>query len=94
MSTKIVRFPHEFLRRKKQSSLTPLMIDTLLAACQKQREKIPYGPMDIKRSFMALVNRGLIVRRHANTNEETEQLWQVTTEAISMLRVKGIDVIC
>ena len=43
---------------------------------------------------MALINRGLIVRRYADTNEDTEQLWQVTAEAISMLRVKGINVIC
>ena len=94
MTTKIIEFPYEFLKRTKQSSLTPLMIDTLLAACQKQKEKIPYGPADIKRSFMALINRGLIVRRPADTNEDTEQLWQVTAEAISMLRVKGIDVTC
>ena len=94
MTTKIIEFPHEFLKRKKQPSLTPSMIDTLLAACQKQKEKIAYGPADIKRSFMALINRGLIVRRPADTNEDTEQLWQVTAEAISMLRVKGIDVTC
>jgi hypothetical protein len=94
MTTKIIEFPYEFLKRKNQPSLTPLMIDTLLAACQKQKEKIPYGPVDIKRSFMALINRGLIVRRPADTNEDMEQLWQVTAEAISMLRIKGIDVTC
>jgi len=94
MSTKVIEFPYEFLKRKKQASLTPLMIDTLLAACQKQKEKIPYGPADIKRSFMALINRGLIVRKPTVTNEDTGQLWQVTAEAISMLRVKGIDVTC
>ena len=41
MTTKIIEFPYEFLKRKKQPSFTPLMIDTLLAACQKQKEKNP-----------------------------------------------------
>jgi hypothetical protein len=45
-----------------QLNLTPLMIDTLLVACERQKEKVPFGPTDIKRSFMALVNRGLIIR--------------------------------
>lgn len=42
MTTKIVGFPYEFLKRTKHPSLTPLMIDTLLPACQE--EKSPNGP--------------------------------------------------
>ena len=48
MTTKIIEFPYEFLKREKQPSLTPLMIDTLLAACQKQKEKILYGARGYK----------------------------------------------
>ena len=94
MKSKIIHLPYGYFIQNKQLNLTPLMIDTLLVACEKQKEKIPFGPMDIKRSFMALINRGLIVRRPADTNEDTEQLWQVTAEAISMRRIKGIDVSC
>jgi hypothetical protein len=65
------------------------MIDTLLAACEKQQEKIPFGPSDIKRSFMALVNRGLITREEVNIRENKELQWQVSKQAISMLKTLG-----
>ncbi len=66
------------------------MIDTLLAACEKQKEKLPFGPADIKRSFVALVSRGLIIRREINK----EYQWQVTKLAISMLKNLGVIVGC
>ena len=48
------------------------------------------GPADIKRSFMALINRGLTVRRPADTNEDTEQLWQVTLRQFQCLGLKTL----
>jgi len=90
MKSKIIHLPYGYFKRNKQLNLTPLMIDTLLAACEKQQEKIPFGPTDIKRSFIALVNRGLITREEINK----EFQWQVTKLAISMLKNLGVVVAC
>ena len=90
MKSKIIRLPYGYFVRNRQLNLTPLMIDTLLAACEKQKEKIPFGPADIKRSFVALVSRGLITREEV----DKESQWQVTKLAISMLKNLGIIVAC
>ena len=90
MKSKIIHLPYGYFIRNKQLNLTPLMIDTLLAACEKQKEKIPFGPADIKRSFVALVSRGLITREEV----DKESQWQVTKLAISMLKNLGIIVAC
>ena len=90
MKSKIVHLPYGYFIRNKQLNLTPLMIDTLLAACEKQKEKIPFGPADIKRSFVALVSRGLITREEV----DKESQWQVTKLAISMLKNLGVIVAC
>jgi hypothetical protein len=94
MKSKIIRLPYGYFIRNKQLNLTPLMIDTLLVACEKQKEKVPFGPTDIKRSFMALVNRGLITREEVNILEKKELQWQVTKQAISMLETLGVIVAC
>ena len=90
MKSKIIHLPYGYFIRNKQLNLTPLMIDTLLAACEKQKENVPFGPADIKRSFVALVSRGLITREEVNK----ESQWQVTKLAISMLKNLGIIVAC
>ena len=90
MKSKIIHLPYGYFIRNKQLNLTPLMIDTLLAACEKQKEHVSFGPADIKRSFIALVNRGLIVREQVNK----EFQWQVTKLAVSMLTNLGVLVTC
>jgi len=90
MKSKIIHLPYGYFMRNRQLNLTPLMIDTLLAACEKQQEKVPFGPNDIKRSFMALVNRGLIIRETVNMLEKKELQWQVSKQAISMLKNLGV----
>ena len=94
MKSKIIHLPYGYFIRNKQLNLTPLMIDTLLAACEKQKENIPFGPADIKRSFIALVNRGLITREEVSVHEKKEFQWQVSKQAISMLKFLGIVVAC
>src|ERR1700686_1017273 len=94
MKSKIIHLPYGYFKKNKQLNLTPLMIDTLLTACGKQTEKIPFGPADIKGSFSALVNRGLIIRKEVTLHHHTELLWQVTREAISMLKMLGVIVAC
>jgi hypothetical protein len=90
MKSKISHLPYGYFIRNRQLNLTPLMIDTLLIACEKQKEKVPFGPTDIKRSFVVLVNRGLITREEVNK----ELQWQVTKLAISMLKNLGVIVGC
>ena len=90
MKSKIIHLPYGYFIRNKQLNLTPLMIDTLLAACEKQKKRVPFGPADIKRSFVALVSRGLIIREEVNK----EFQWQVSTLAISMLKNLGVIVAC
>jgi hypothetical protein len=93
MTTKIISFPRGHFQRKKQPPLSSLMIDALLRACKKQKEGTPFGPTDIKGSFTSLITRGLIVSKEITINEHTAS-WQVTTEAIAMLKAKGIEVPC
>ena len=91
MITKIISFPRWYFERKKQTPLSSLMIVALLAACKKQKKRTPFGPCDIRGSFTSLITRGLIIRNEATINELTSS-WQVTTEAIAMLRAIGIAV--
>ena len=91
MKSKIIHLPYGYFIRNKELNLTPLMIDTLVAACEKQKENVPFGPADIKRSFVALVSRGLITREEVN-NKEFQ--WQVTKLAISMLKNLGMILAC
>ena len=70
------------------------MIVALLAACEKQKKGIPFGPGDIRGSFTSLITRGLIIRKEVTVHEHTESLWQVTTEAIAMLMNRGIEAPC
>ena len=93
MTTKILSFPRGYFESKKQPPLTLLMIDALLAACEKQNKRTPFGPCDIKGSFTSLIKRGLIVRKEVPFTEHTAS-WQVTTEAIAMLKALGIVVAC
>ncbi|HEV8083194.1 MAG TPA: hypothetical protein VGP55_08345 [Chitinophagaceae bacterium] len=94
MKSKLISFPDGHFERKKPHPLTSLMINTLLDACEKQKEGIRFGPTDIKGSLGVLITRGLIVRREVAINKHIESLWQVSPEAIEMLKVNGISVTC
>ena len=92
MIAKNISFPRGYFERKKPP-LSSLMIDALLAACEKQKKRTPYGPSDIRGSFTSLIKRGLIIRKEVTITEHTAS-WQVTTEAIAMLEALGIVVAC
>ena len=94
MKSKLISFPNGHFVRKKTHPLTSLMLNTLLDACEKQKEGIHFGPIDIKGSLAVLIGRGLIVRKEVAVNKHTESLWQVSAEAIEMLKVSGINVTC
>ena len=82
-----ILFPVTFYGDKK---LDPGWVQSLYHRGKKQKEKIPFGPADIKRSFVALVSRGLITREEVDKQSQ----WQVTKLAISMLKNLGVIVAC
>lgn len=94
MKSKLISFPYGHFEREKKPPLTSLMINTLLDACEKQKKGIHFGPTDIKGSLGVLISRGLIVRKEVTINKHTKSLWQVSTEAIEMLKGNGISVTC
>jgi hypothetical protein len=80
-----------FRIRKKDYALTPLMIASLLEACLKQKQNIPFGPADIKGSFNSLINRDLIIRETINITGKNEAVWQVSSEGIKILKNLGVE---
>ena len=95
MKTKIISIDKKYDDIDKQPVLSSLMVATLLVACEKQSKGISFGPRDIKGSFTALVRRGLIqVRNTKNTNGKEAANWQVSVEAIGILKAMGITVNC
>ena len=94
MKALIIPFPTEHVLRKRQSPLSKLMIDKLLAAYSLEKQNLFFGPQDIKGSLTSLINRGLIIRIQIPMNDKTESIWHVSYEAIEMLKALGIDVIC
>lgn len=77
--------------RKKDHRLSKLMIVALVEAYLKQKQNVPFGPADIKGSFNSLFNRNLIVREPVMVQGNTETWWQVTPEAINILKNLGVD---
>jgi hypothetical protein len=86
MDSKVVRLP-----LKKKSSLSKPMIVALVEACTRQQYGIPFGPADIGGSFSSLISRGLVVWKEVNVQSDRQCLWQVTSEAVEMLRKMGVD---
>jgi len=68
------------------------MIATLQRACIKQNQNIPFGPVDIGGSFMALVKRGLITNESVTIHGRTQPKWMVSPEAYCLLKDMGIDI--
>lgn len=66
------------------------MIVELIWAYAKQRKNIPFGPKDVNGSFMALIAKGLIIKRDIAIHEETKSSWHVTPEGIDLLK-EGIE---
>ena len=94
MQAVIIPFPAEHFQRKKQRPLSKLMITKLLAACEKERQGLFFGPQDIKGSLTSLISRGLIIRIEISANGQTESIWHVSNEAVEMLKALGIEVAC
>lgn len=90
----LLSFPKNHFKKSRQRPLTPLMIKTLLAACEKQNKSISFGPQDIKGSAMTLINRGLIASHIINRKGKSQETWYVTQQAINMLLEMGIKVSC
>jgi hypothetical protein len=87
MASKVIKLP-----LKKKPSLSRHMIVALVEACTRQQHGIPFGPADIKGSFSFLISRGLVAWTDVASQSEMQSLWQVTPEAVDMLRKMGVDV--
>jgi hypothetical protein len=95
MSSKIISLPHvHFLKPKKQPPLSKKMIEALQRACSKQHAGIPFGQAEIDGSFLPLINRGLLKVTPKNKSTVNKPVWQVSEEAIDMLRSLGIKIEC
>ncbi len=94
MITKVISFPPRYFGKKKQLPLTSLMIVALKEACDKQHKGVRFGPNDIKGSVSALIERGLIVSKNKIINQASVAVWQVTPEAIALLKMNDIKVVC
>ena len=92
--TKVISFSDDKFEQHKQTRLSVLMVETLLAACKKQHRGIPFGPADTKGSFISLIARGLIIRKEITKNKNSELVWQVSAEAIEILKSMGIETVC
>jgi hypothetical protein len=89
MLAKVIPFPGSYFNRKKYPPLTSRMIVSLLEAVKKQKNKTPFGPDTIKGSLTTLITRGLIVRKKITLMGHMESQWQVTEEAIGLLKNLG-----
>lgn len=90
----LLSFPEDHFKKNNQRPLTPLMIRTLLKACDKQSNNISFGPKDIKGSVMTLINRGLIASHSVIQQGRTQETWYVTPQAKNMLAAIGLKVLC
>ena len=61
-----------------------------MAAIEKQKKNVPFGPNNIRGSITTLITRGLIVRKKIILMGHAESQWQVTEEAMGMLKNLGI----
>jgi len=78
----------------KQKPLTPLMIKTLRAACEKQSKHEPFGQKDLDGSFTALLQRELIDSKTIDNLGKKEVLWFVTISGMNTLTRLGFTDIC
>jgi hypothetical protein len=91
VKTKIIPIRDEFFpENKKQRPLSRPMIMALVAAYTKQKNGISFGPSDVRRSFIPLVKRGLIVRSDKHFIDKKIS-WKITAQAITMLKNIGIE---
>jgi hypothetical protein len=88
----IISFPDGHFGRNTQRPLSRLMVASLQLMCAKQKAKIPLNFKDGHGAFTALVTRGLIVSKDIISNGQRETIWEVTDEAIDMLKDLGINV--
>ena len=86
MPSKIIR-----LSLTKKPSLSRPMIVALVESYTRQQYGIPFGPADIGGSFSFLISRGLVVWKEVNIQNDSQYLWQVTSEAVEMLKKMGVD---
>ena len=86
MLTKLAFFPVGHYRKRKVTALTEPMIKAIIVALDKQAKGIPFGPVDMKRPFTALIKRGLVQFEKVTIDNISQDMWRVTPEAIQMVK--------
>ena len=86
-------FPKDHFKKTTQRPLSPLMIQTLQIACDKQNKGILFGPQDVKGSVITLINRGLIASHTIERKGKSLRAWYVTQQAINMLADVGVKIL-
>ena len=82
------------LKYTKTRPLTPLMIETLRAACKMQSSNEPIGYNELDGSFIALLNRSFIDSKTIIVKGTKEVSWYVTTAGIKSMRKLGFTEEC
>jgi len=91
--SKVIPLHEGHFSKPDKRPLSKLMIASLVSACKKQLNGIPFGQPDIDGSFSALVSRGLIKYKHDNiVNGKIQPTWVVTEQAFEILRNLGIKI--
>lgn len=85
----IVRYlPRGYFHIDKEYPLSPAMLLALKKANYKQKRGKRYGPVDIKKSFNSLIERGLVSYKYYNNSKgEKKSSWQITRKGMLVLKV-------
>lgn len=86
--------PIDSIKKRKESPLTPLMIETLTLAFKKQHRNETIGQVELNGSFTVLVKRGMIDCKQFVLAGKHEVLWYVTKRGIQALREIDINLAC
>lgn len=91
--SKVIPLHEGHFSKTVKRPLSKLMIASLVSACKKQLNGIPFGQSDIDGSFSSLVSRGLIKYKNDNEiNGNIQPTWFVTEEAFEILDSLGIKI--
>jgi len=87
--TVIKSFPRGYFYRDKEYPLSPFMVIALKKACDKQKRRVPFGPIDIKKSLYPLIERGLVSFTYYKVMGKKQFTWCVTKKGQRLLYSLG-----
>jgi hypothetical protein len=82
------------LGKINQAPMSQPMLASLMLAYARQKKNIPINEDSINGSFSALIARGFVSLEQVTTMGYTESVWQVSNEAIDLLKDYGYNIEC